>query len=208
MAGKSSAGKSDLSLAAAMSFYSGGQVWISEKDDKWKNLEKRLAKSGYTPFEYLHYVVHYYDPCAPNWKRLQHKNLLVGDKCWKAFKLWKSERTEEIQCIAKLQYEKAEAYASMGYDRTRILMEKFYSAGAIARVEMALHWQSKGYDIDCERVVEKFAVAAGELALGSPEWLEVAPLFKGFVEAQQEFICKENEEWQMWTSLWLTAKMK
>ena len=205
MAGRSSVGKSELTLPVAIDYYSGGQVRISEKDDKWKNLGRRLREGGYTPFEYLHYAVHYYDPCKLNWKRLQYKNLLVGTKCWKAFKAWKSERKEEIQCIAKLQYEKAESYASMGYDRTRILMEDFYTASALARVEMALYWESEGHTIDCERVVTKFAITAGELALGSPEWLEVAPLFRQFAELQQEFPHMEEEQW-MWTLLYLTMQ--
>lgn len=204
MAGKSSSsGNDELGLLRALRFYSGGALKRIDKDG-YKQLDKRLEKGGYTAFEYIHYVVHYHDPYKTNWDCLRKPNILASATCWEEFKVWKKEWRKEVECAALLQYERAEAHASTGYDRTEILTQGFLAANALSRIELALYWEEQGHELNSELVVNGFASEAAELALGAPEWLLVAPKFKEF--AVQKY--HEDTEEEEWILLYMTMQKK
>ena len=176
------------------------------KGQRFEKLIGRIEKKGCTPFEFLHFVIHYYGTFGTNFERLRRVNLLTCDQCWKLFTTWKSTQLQEILCDARLQYEEAERHVSIGLDRTEILMKGFLSASSIARVELALYWDSKEKQVDRAAVIKRFGCAAAELAIGAPEWLHAAPTFRRY--AQERYKQENQETEEEWKLLYSTMQAK
>lgn len=190
----------------ALAFYTDGQIKRAI-GERFRILAKRLRDGMYTPFEFLHYIVHYYGGPyrgSGDWQMLQRSTSLTCDKYWERFLVWKENRLQEVCKDAKLQYAAAERHAGIGLDRTGILMEEFLTASAVARIELAVFWESEGYPIDRSLIVRKYGSVAAELAIGAPEWLHAAPLFRQFAQERYQQ-AKEVPEWNL---LYLTMKAK
>ena len=85
-------------------------------------------------------------------------------------------------------------------------MKGFLSASSIARVELALYWDSKEKQVDRAAVIKRFGCAAAELAIGAPEWLHAAPTFRRY--AQERYKQENQETEEEWKLLYSTMQAK
>lgn len=190
---------SDINLNTALEFYTGGARCRFSNRERMHTVQKRLDQEGYTPFEFLHYVIHYHTK-SNHWCNLKYDNLMTGQDCWNGFKRWKSGRLEEVRTVARVQYEAAEMYGA-NHPSEDVLLGRLWDAGPVAYMEIALFWEQEGREVPVESVAKRYAEAAAEVVLGAPEWLHVAPWFRKYIE-------KETNEAELWIMLKWTLKKK
>jgi hypothetical protein len=165
------------SLGEARAFYSGREIPLSHQvSDAWLQLELRIGVAGYSPYEYLFWVVNYMEKPF-HLSLLLEKNRVCSMAAWDAFKEWKADANRFARIQMRLHIDQV-----MGESRIipmqELLLNPDTPIGPVARVELALQHD----EVDAEAVLKEYRYKAFCVLRGMPEFLEYAPCLKNYLE--------------------------
>ena len=174
----------EFTLAEAVRFYLPSRPRRSLDKPEWNELRQRIRRSNYSPFEYCHFIIHEVNDYGT--ANLVKMNMMTSPRMWDTFMVYKEHRLKNVRTIVRRQNEAAECYKKNNAPLMEILAGKFASLNDITRIELALFWREDLEPGDLDIIIRESAIPAMILAIGSPEFLLYTPLFRKYVEAQEE----------------------
>jgi len=174
----------EFTLAEAVHFYLPSGRHVRWDKPEWKELRQRIRRSRYSPFEYCHFIIHEVNDYGT--ANLVKMNMMTSPRMWDRFMAYKEHRLKNVRTMVRRQNEAAECYKKNEMPLTEILAGKFTSLNDVTRIELALFWREELEPKDLDNIIRESAVPAMVLAIGSPEFLLFTPLFRKYVEEQEE----------------------
>lgn len=174
----------DFKLGDAIRFYLPTRRGRFYDKPGWEALKTRLKKSSFTPFEFCHFMIHEVNDFGT--ANLTKMNMMTSPKIWERFLVYKEHRTQDVRTMVRRQNEAAECYKRNDVPLMEILAARFTSLNDITRIELALFWREELEPDELDSVLQESAIPAMVLAIGSPEFLLFAPLFRKYAEDQED----------------------
>lgn len=160
-------------LWTVLSFYS-GKDFVPYRTPEWVSLSKTIDSSPFSFWEYFFWLIHYYE--GPNELGLiVQKNMVCSPKLWKEFLEWKEDADRFARLQMEIHIDEARTSARLRSIED-VLLDRAVEIGPVARVEVALMLK------DPMPVIQVYALSAGDVLRGLPEFIDHAPRLREYLE--------------------------
>jgi hypothetical protein len=144
----------------------------------WHDLQERLRKSPYSPYEFCFFAAH--PTGTAEWQRLLWTTYMCSESLWQRFLAWKQDRLEYVRGIVRQQNQSLQCYLDNGLSADDLLTGTRLDMNALVRLENALRLRQEdrlGETLLLD-LIRRFTDPATELAIGNPEYLHFTPWFR------------------------------
>lgn len=178
-----------ISLRQVLTFYAPKFAYRELRHAAWARLEERVNASPYSFFEFLHYIIWYFQreekECGLS--LLEKPGLLADKWTWEGFLEWKEDRPVEVRAVVAQQNREARILRANGWTAYEVLTTKVSTLSTVVKLELMLTWAAELTLEQREKLLDIYADRAIELALGSPEYLEYAPRFRKLAATKEDY---------------------